>query len=522
MAVRRFFYVTQDSLAVWKASRSSLREETRFQSRDEGFRLFSAYLERTSQDPSMVIVDVIEEEFVTDTIPKLSSGDRNRLIERRLSKRFPRTPYRLGIYQGRAGRDDDSLSVLYSAITNHELVDPWIEIATRHRTPLVDVCSVPLLGVELLREFRKPAENSLFLTQHQGGRLRQIFVKDGHPLSARLSKVESVASDGFGESMVSEIIQSRKYLERSRHLSHADPLDVYLIADQDTAERAFSGENTRIEFRAHIIDPKKAAAHFGLSEDVPPEHMEFLYLARCIRKRPKRSYKLHNRTDYRLLLKCRHSVIGLLGAAAVACSIASGIFLAGALSYRDTSQIIESQITRMEETYRREHDELEPVRADSHEMKLAVDTGDFVLRHSLPVEWVMEQVGNVMDDHADMHIGQLNWEIESPTSENEASNQRRRGEDNVPVSIPEIASVKASLTGEIRPYDGNLRHAFAKIDELARSFEEKTAFERVAVTEYPIDARPGAAVSGEVVRNGSSQLAEFSISLTLRVEDEAR
>ena len=522
MAVRRFFYVTQDSLAIWKSSQSTLKEETRFQSSDEGFRLFSAYLDRGSQELSMVVVDVIEEEFVTDTIPRLSSGDRKGLIDRRLTKRFPGTPYKLGIYQGRARRDDDSVSVLYAAITNHELIDPWIEIVTRHQIPLAGVCSVPLIGVELLREFRKPAENSLFLTQHQGGRLRQIFVQNGHPLSARLSKVESVANEGFGESLVSEIIQSRKYLERSRYLRHSDPLDVYLIADHDTAERAFSGDDNRIEFRAHIIDPKNAAAKFGLAEDISPEHMEILYLARCIRKRPKYSYKLSSRTDYGLLLKLRHFAIGAAVTGAIACSIASGIFLAGALSYRDTSQIIESQITRMEETYRREHDELEPVRADSHEMKLAVDTGDFVLRHSLPVEWVMEQVGNVMDDHADMHIGQLSWEIEGPTSENDAGNQRRRGEDNVPVSIPEIASVTASLTGEIRPYDGNLRHAFAKIDELAKSFEKKTAFERVAVTEYPIDARPGAAVSGEVGRNGSSQLAEFSIRLTLRVEDEAR
>lgn len=522
MTIRRLFYVTQDSLAIWKASRSTLREEIRFQSSDEGFRLFSAYLQRTPQELSMMVVDVIEEEFVTDTIPKLSSGDRKGLVSRRLSKRFPRTPYKLAIYQGRSANSSDETNVLYSAITNHELVDPWLEIVSRCRTPLVDVCSVPLLGADLLREFRKPATNSLFLTQHQGGRLRQIFIRAGHPLSARLSRVDSVDSESFGESLVSEVMQSRKYLERSRYLNHSDPLDVYLIADQETGARAFAGDNAQIDFRAHVIDPKEAGARLGITADMPPEHLEVLYLARCVRKRPKHSYKLTDRTDYSLLLKLRHSAIAMATAGAVACSIASGVLFAGALTFRDTSQIIESQISHLEETYRREHDELEPIRADSHEMKLAVDTGDFILRNSLPIEWVMEQVGNVMDDHADMHIGHLDWAIETPPSGNDASAPRRPGEKSLPVPVPEIVAVTATLSGEIRPYDGNLRHAFSKIDELARSFEEKTDFERVAVTEYPIDARPGASVSGEVGRKGNSQLAEFTIRLTLRVDHEVR
>lgn len=520
MAIRRFFYVTQDSLAVWNASGSSLLEEISFPCNDEGFRLFSAYLAGTSQIRSMMVVDVIEEEFVVDKIPKLSSGDREKLIARRLARKFPRTPYRIGIRGGRKVRGEKTVSVLYSAITNPELVDPWVEIVTQHKTPLVSLCSVPLLGADLLREFRKPAENSLFLTQHQGGRLRQVFIKSGHMVSVRLSRIESADKDNFGPSLVAEIIQSRKYLERSRQLSQNDPINVYLIADKDKAERAFLDDNTPIEFRLHIIDPVEAAARFGLTDKISSQNMEILYLARCIGKRPKHSYPLNDRSDYSLLLRLRNSMIGLAVGAAVTCSIIAGVLFAGAWTYRDASRTIDSQMLQMEETYRREHAELAPVRADSHEMKLAVDTGEYILRNSLPVEWVLEQLGNVMDDHTDMHIGELSWEIESPTNGNETDMRRNSRDKNAPVPIPEIAAISASLAGEIRPYDGNLRHAFAKIDELARNLERNTAFERVAVTEYPIDARPGSAVSGEVRRKDDNQLARFSMHLTLRIENE--
>jgi len=520
MAIRRFFYVTQDSLAIWIASGSSLFEETRFPSSDDGFRRFSAYLEGASQQSSMMVVDVIEEEFVIDEIPKLSSGDRKELIARRLARKFPRTPYRIGILGGRKAGGEDKVGVLYSAITNPELIDPWIEIVTRHKTPLVSLCSVPLLGGDLLREFRKPAENSLFLTQHQGGRLRQVFIKSGHMVSVRFSRIEATNDDDSRPSLVSEINQSRKYLERSRQLSQDDLIDVYLIADKETAESAFPDDNTRIEFRLHIISPVEAAARFGLTDTISSKNMEILYLARCIGRRPKHSYSLNDRIDYSFLLNLRNWMIGLSVGVAVACSIVAGLLFAGTWTYRDASQMIESQMSQMEETYRREHAELAPVRADSREMKLAVDTGEYILRNSLPVEWVLEQLGSVMDDHSDMHIGELSWEIESRTNGNESNMRRGSRDKKAPVPIPEIAAISASLAGEIRPYDGNLRHAFAKIDELARSLERKTAFERVAVTEYPIDARPGSALSGEVRRKDDRQLARFSMRLTVRIENE--
>ena len=520
MAVRRFFYITQDSLVVWRASGSHLREEIGFHGSDEGYRLFSAYLERAPRQRSMMLVDVIEEEFDTDSMPKLSAGDRKSLIERRLAKRFPVTPYRMGVTPVRSRRETDQFNVVYSAITNNELIDPWLEIISRHKTPLVGLSSVPLLGAELLSEFKKPADNSLFVTKHQGGRLRQTFIKSGQPISARLSKVAPTDSDDFGPSLVAEIVQSRKYLERARLLSPADKLDVYLVAAEDIAKRAFV-DNSGIEFRAHIIDPGQAAKQLGVAGDIRPTNIEFLYLARCIHKRPKYNYATRERLDYSRLLDMRHAAIGIAVTAAVACSVASGVLLTGALMFRDASQTIRSQVAQMEETYRREHAEFEPIRADSHEMKLVVDSGEFILRNTLPVEWVMGQIGRVMDEHADMHIDDLNWQIESTVDENGSPPRRGRNDRPAPVPISAIAAVTANLSGEIHPYDGNLLHAFAKIDELAKSLQQRTDFDRVAVAEYPLDARPGVPLSGEIRREGDKQTASFSLSLTLSIDDEA-
>lgn len=520
MTVRRFFYVTQDALVVWQASGRNMLEEVQFASTDEGYREFARYLENAPQLRAWMVVDVIEEEFVTDALPKVSSSDRRSLIERRLKKRFARTPFRVGVFLGDRRRASDQYNAVYSAITNHELVDPWLEIVEQHKAPLIGVTSVPLISVQLFRQFSKLRENSMLVSQHQGGRLRLVFTKSGQPVSARLSRVMPVANSRFGEAFNSEVVQSRKYLERSRMLDAEDTLNVYLISSMDVASNAFE-HATENGYLPHTIDVGDAARKLGIAGTPSSDHLEALYLAQCSKNRPKFRYETDQHVNYSLLLRFRQTLISAAVSTAVACSVAAGLFASGAYAYRSQTQEMETQISRLEETYRREHKEFEPIRANSHEMKLAVDTGDYIARNSLPIDWVLSELGRVMDDHPDMYIDKLSWTLEAAADPDASNGRAVRRDQNMPVPIPEVVAVTAKVGGEIRPYDGNLRRAFEKIDWLASDLQARTTFERVAVAEYPIDARPGAALSGEIRRRGDDQLASFALVMTLRIDDEA-
>ena len=519
MAINRFFYVSQDSLTVWIAAESSLSEQFCFPQSSDGYAEFSAYLQRAPDVRSLLVADVIEEEFDTDSIPDLSGSDRKSLIERRLAKRYSVTPYRLGVFQGRRRRESDRFNTVFSAITNRELLDPWMEAISNCKVPLVGVTSLPLIATDFLRKFRKPAENSLLLSQHQGARLRQVFIKSGQPISARLSRSIQTEPTELSKSIVDEVSQSRKYLERSRYLDRSDSLDVYLIADSKNIESSLLSDES-IDCRVHLLDSTQIASKLGLSSGWREGHLESLFLAYCSRKKPGYEYKISGRTDYSTHKRVRQFALGLATTGAIACSAAVGFFLMSGLKFGDTSQGIESQIMHLEETYRRDHAEFESVQADSHEMKLAVDTGNYIIRNTLPVEWVMSQIGLVLDDHADMHVRKLSWSIESEEQGESDSASANRRDKTRPVPIPRINAVKANLIGEVRPYDGDLNRAFEKIDRLASSLQEQSAFDRVAVVEYPIDARPAVSVSGEVRRAGGISVAQFNLSLSLRVSDE--
>ena len=516
MTVRRLFYVTQESLQVWSIRRSHVSREASFQGTDEGFQAFEDYLCRAPQESSRMLVDVIEEEFALDKLPKLARRDQRALIGRKMQRKFPSTPYRLGIEQGRS---QGEVEVLYSALSNPELVKPWLDLIARRRTPLTGVYSVSMLGATLLSKLKKPATNALFLTPQQGSRLRQVFLKSGHLKSSRLSQPPPMNRHEFGAFMFTEVQRSRRYLERTRLLRPGDPLDVYLIADEEIAAGVTENSETTAELRLHFIQPIKAFRSLNLSTDAGFNHIEALYLGVCARRRPKFDYAPRAETAYSRMLLARQAAIVTAVTASVACSIFSGIYLIDGLRYRVASGAIELQIRHMEETYRRENEKFRPIKADSHEMKLAVDTGDFILDNKLPVAWVLQQLGLVLGGHPDIHIDELTWRIEGRGAQQDGTPNARR-DPSVPVAIAEIAAVRAVISGQISPYDGDLREAFRKIDALIESLRTDTAFESVVATHLPIDPSPSSALTGEISRKTGKPVAHFRLNLALRIDGE--
>ena len=183
------------------------------------------------------------------------------------------------------------------------------------------------------------------------------------------------------------------------------------------------------------------------------------------------------------------------------------------------ASMLDRQIAQMEETFRREHEHYAPLQADSHEMKLAVDTGDYILANRLPVSWVMQQLGRVLGDYPRIRIDELRWQAGTAGGGENGAGGRQSGNAARPVSIAPVNTVTAELSGQIVPFDGNMRDAFALIGRLEGSLHQKTAFERIRVTEFPLDANPKSSVSGDVVNQSVDQSAHFRISLHLNVTD---
>jgi hypothetical protein len=511
VAARRAFYVTQGSLTVWWNRPDAATSCHRFADSDEGFREFNAYLSSEPDQASVVLVDVIEEEFSTDSLPRLGLRDRKALLQRRIERKYPRTHYRLPVFLGRDARSDEHSSVVYSAITNHELLDPWLRIAERHRTPVIGIYSVPLLAPSVFGRSHRSRKPMLLLTQQQGTRLRQVFVLDGHVRSARLSQSPPVEAPSYGQFLVTEVERSRRYLERSRLLGHDEQLDVCIVAGEDEKHRFTRLVDASGATKFSLVSASRLVKRNGLLADLPRDRQELLYLAAALTSKPKHNYAVSGENRHWVMRRMRHALTWSMLAVATASSVAAGIYVSDALMIRSKTTEIEAQVAQLAETYRRENENADPIRADSDEMKAAVDTGNHILVNRLPVPWVMQQLGLVLGEHPAVQVLQLSWAAEAAIDPN--MDTRGRRDNSMPVAIPPVSEVQAELRGELIDFDGNMREAFKEIDRLVRNLEEHTAFSDVVAIEYPLDARPQGSISGEIVTKGQVPAAQFRLRL---------
>jgi hypothetical protein len=179
----------------------------------------------------------------------------------------------------------------------------------------------------------------------------------------------------------------------------------------------------------------------------------------------------------------------------------------------DRATGVESQVAQLAEAFRRENEKFNPIKAGSHEMKLAVDTGDFILDNRVPVPWVMNQISVVLNAYPEIHVRELRWEADTPL----ANGQARRGNRPMPVPIHPVTSVSAVMTADISPFDGDMRGAFQRINQLTRDLERETDFTKTFTVEYPFNANPAASVSGEITNTASAEFARFRLNLTYDV-----
>lgn len=519
MTAHRAFYITQGSLAVWQSDKSELRQLRQFPDNDEGRRRFDAYLAQHYEQTSFIVIDVIEEEFAPDTLPKLGMRDRAALLQRRLQRKFPGTPFRLPVYQGVRSRGSDEAVVVHSAISNQELLNSWLQVILRHEIPLTGVFSVPLMAPQLLKCLHKTSLPALLITQHQQHKLRQVFMNNGHVQSARLSQSMSISENEYPQFVLTEIGRSRRYLERTRLLNSIEQLDVYMVAEGSLAERILECAQSDSPLQIHFLRPDVAAKRVGIRSIPEPDHLEALYLAVSFRRRPKYSYAVSGESRFWQMRRLRNAFIGIAVAGAATFSVLSGLQLSDAWMIGNQAATIDRQYTNLSEAFRRENERFNPIEAGSHEMKLAVDTGDFILSNRLPVPWVMQQLGFVMGNYPDVKILTLDWSTES--AESETRPRSRRGDEPMPVPVPAVTAINASMIADITPFDGNMRKAFARIDALVEELHERTAFSNVVAVEYPLDARPQSSISGEIVGEQGAGTARFRLELRFPVEPEA-
>ena len=271
------------TVAQWRHGR--LQDLRRFSDDDKGRSEFEAYLRGVSKSTISIIVDSIDEDYRSETLPHAAGADRAQLISRKLRQLFRSTPYAAAGLQEQTKGNRREDQYLFAAMTRPELLAPWLRVITELSIPITGIYLLPVVAFSVADRLEIKRPNLLIVSKNESG-LRQTFCKDGKLRVSRLTtpREDSTQSTTF---YAEEINSTRMYLD-ALTVTHVDDILTVLILDHDgsLADLRDAITEHRPNMECLRLGPTELEGALGISEAETSSYPDALHLYLLATTRP--------------------------------------------------------------------------------------------------------------------------------------------------------------------------------------------------------------------------------------------
>ena len=515
---RHFLYLTNTRLVSVITQGKRLVARREFAVSGAGATEFERHLAGVADVPTYFFTDLTEEDFRLDTIPHVGAGDRDAIVARKLGQIFRSTPYRHAVMQGREpeGRRDDR--VIYTAITNAEVLRPWVDAIERHKVPLAGIYSAAVFSAVLLEELDLVFPHTLLVTFTPGEAMRQTYFRDREIKFSRLTPVDLEEGQTLGAMIAEETTRTWQYLDSLRHFGPEDRLEVCVLVHPSDRPAVQPELRDFAQIQYRVIDIEQASMKLGLKpaplDSTAEEVMIHLFLMR-----PAANHFASS--ELRRYATLRRARIGLNQASVAV--LAAGIAWAG---YNMTrlfqASEVDSQVARQLAELNREYDEI--VRstpsfgAAGSTMRDAVTFYNGSIKGFPSMPEFLSPVSGVFAGYPDVRLWQLSWQATddlkavAPLGTSAIRNAApvkalTKGADSPSQPAPPDSAQQnppfaggryqvALFEGTVRVGNHDFRAALEKVEKLAESISAVPGY-RAEVAESPLDMRSSIALQGK-------------------------
>ena len=237
-----------------------------------------AMLAEAPRLPLLLLVDVLEQSFVKDTIPPVGFIDEAGVLQRKLRTTVPDARIRGAKYLGRDKRSTrKDKEYLFVSVPETKLIAAWLEWARDARNPVRAIALLPLESLALATRLSESLHGRsdrpdwiVLVTRHRTGGFRQIVVRKGELVFSRLT--QSAPPDAGPAEIAATIDREHKltmgYLRRMS-FNEEQGLDIIVLGQPEVGR-----ELLRLGMPEHqltVITPHDAAAMFKLRGVADPE-----------------------------------------------------------------------------------------------------------------------------------------------------------------------------------------------------------------------------------------------------------
>lgn len=441
--------------------------------------------------PVIVVLDIQEESHALESIPHLSGRDRETLLERKKNQLFPRARFSHAAVRGRdkTGRRDDQ--VFFSAVTDEQVIQPWLALLFDLQLPVIAIQSLPVLNEKLAKDL-SGGEHKFLITlteDHRGVLLRQSYFKENILALSRFRQLKAGDLPELAATVKEEVDRSRRFVSRQFSLTQNVRIAAHFFYTNPATHRFFKTVDfslVNLDVHGYLALDYAAGKGMATPGDTGAGPLLAVQLAKigpvAYYRDPQsqyyyRHYRFKNALNLAgiliLLAAVIHNGLGLAENARINDNIAQ---------LRNEQQRVAGQLSRSAEAPLINH-------FNPFEIRTQLDVHRRIQEQIIIPAALLAPISEVLQSYPGIALTSLVW----------------GGKDDESLAQPPAATVPAETARRwvslrigigITPFDGDYRKALALIERVARQFSLTEGIKNVATVKLPIAINAGNELSG--------------------------
>lgn len=499
----------QATAAVWNGRR--LEGCHSFANEEDGLSAFARFLASARKLPVHILADTVDEDYRFETLPHAKGRDRAEMVARKLKQLYRSTAFYAYSLQNREeGKRRDDL-YLFAAITNPELLAPWLRMINAQALPIAGVYSLPMVSLSLITHLKLKHKNLLLVTKGNAG-VRQTFFKDLRFRISRLTPLRETV-ESADQYYADEVGNTRMYLD-AMNTTHVDDTLNVVILDQDNslAELPEAISRGRPNMQCARLSQADIVSRFGIAPTELAASADALHLHLLGQGTPQQNFAPTHVTQGfqrhlgRRLIYAASAAILLVGLAW------SGLNVMSTMGVRDATAALARQAQDYQSRYLQVTSQFPLAPTSTENLRNTVEIAEALKRSTRTPEAMMALVSRTLDASPDIQLIRMGWHY-GPADPAAGVDGTQAGQ---PGGSTEAAPVQsASLRGEIKPFNGDFKRAMTLVHAFAGRLAADPRVAEVRAVRLPLNASSDAGLSGST-NTGQSGNAEFELNVTFK------
>ncbi|HEB81231.1 MAG TPA: hypothetical protein ENJ11_00045 [Gammaproteobacteria bacterium] len=494
--MKRLFYFTGYRLTVMHWKGHEMIGSSSFEPTEKGLAQFRSYLLQTENIPGKFLVDVIEEDFRNEKIPHVGGRDRRAVIGRLIDRHYRASRefcYSEVIGREKQGRKDDT--VLLGAMTNPQLMQPWLNIIDECEIALSGIWTLPLISRQLLKTIKATEGVVLLVSQQVSSNVRQTLFRDGKLVSSRQSIINQDINDisSIGELAAPEVTRTIDFLRAQNLIAAGETISLHLLGSREqipSLEKAFQPDDRR-EVKLHLIED----IHDKLGiKGLGKKFSDGIFAWLCLRHGGMHGHygprRLFMRYYHRLMARALYAASLLVVVGAVLATVSN---MLDAVEYEEGISLLKKEESSYRELYAKKFEAFEDVFQNAGIMNAAVDLAGQIKRNSKtsPLDFLIV-LSNVLSQPGagNINIDRIEWKAVS-------FDNRKKLYTLANFTDREPVRHEAVVIGRIDESEHNYRESVDHILRIISYLKNNPRVEEVEALTMPVDPRSQSQFSTE-------------------------